>query len=116
MDCGVGGGRFGCGVDVLPGQPAQGGGVAVGVEGPIANPRGGGGGDQRAVSALVAPRAAGVRVLADGTLFGVSNTSTSAGGDGYNAAGVTALLYIDRRMRAEGLDVSLAAAAASPRR
>lgn len=30
-------------------------------------------------------------------------------------SGVTALLYIDRRMRAEGLDVSLAAAAAGPR-
>lgn len=32
------------------------------------------------------------------------------------SSGVRALLYVDRRMRAEGLDVALAAAAAAPRR
>jgi len=58
----------------------------------------------------------------DAGAFGTRELVASAIGGGLAStiiapftAGVRALLYVDRRMRAEGLDVALAAAAAAPR-
>lgn len=58
----------------------------------------------------------------DAGAFGTRELVASAIGGGLAStiiapftAGVRALLYVDRRMRAEGLDVALAAAAATPR-